>query len=130
MSKSLVTPKHEVGPLPNGTGGCFARTTNNGLCPGVETANWLNALGDDEDFYIRPTVHCPEGTKNIQVRTNWVREGTHVVFVNETLARARAEERRAAANLRSIRKSIRNLERAEKAAEAGFDTHEEVRGER
>lgn len=111
MAKTLVVAKHEPGPAQNGHDGCHARFGNGGMCPGIEQARWLNALGDDAEHYIQPTARCPQGTTNGQVRDNWLRGGHHhVVAAQPALAQLKAEERRTQASLRLLRKEIKRVE--------------------
>lgn len=103
--KTLVAARHEPGPARNGHGNCFARTGTGGVCPGVETAKWLNSLGDDDDVYF--------GTTTVgQVRDNWLNGGgSHIVAVDPVLAELKAEERRISANLRRVKADIKRLEK-------------------
>lgn len=111
MSKTLVVPRHEPGPAQNGHDGCHARFGNGGMCPGVGYAEWLNGLGDDAAFYIKPTQRCSEGTTNGQVRQNWL-SNAHIVALQPALAALKAEERRTAASLRMVRREIKRVEAA------------------
>lgn len=120
MAKTLVVAMHEPGPAINGHDNCFARACSSGMCPGVKLAEWLNQLGDDKDFYLKPTKLCPQGTTNGQVRDNWLKSA-HIVAVEPTLATLRASERREAASLRHLRRDIKRLE---KAATQGARTQE------
>lgn len=112
MAKTLVTAAHEHGPMQNGQGNCFARWGNHGVCPGVERAAWLNGLGEDDEYFIKPTARCPAGTTNGQVRDNYIREMAmcHVVPIMPRLASLKAEERRTAAALRHVRREIKRIE--------------------
>lgn len=79
MSKTLVKANHAEGPLPNGSGGCYARHAEQGRCPGVKVAEWLNALGDDDaPYFTNPDPAVPHPTTNGQVRANWLRSFDHI----------------------------------------------------
>lgn len=107
MAKTIVAARHEAGPAKNGHDGCHARWGNAGLCPGAQTATWLNALGEDEEPYCGSTR-----ITNGQVRDNYLNGEWHVVAVDPALACLRAEERRTAAALRGVRRRIKDLEKA------------------
>jgi hypothetical protein len=70
--KTLVRASHKPGPLENGADGCHARFGNEGMCPGVEVAEWLNSLGEDHEPYGNA------GKTNGQVRVNWLNSFNHI----------------------------------------------------
>jgi len=112
MAKTLVVAKHEPGPAQNGHDGCCARWANDGMCPGVKNAEWLNALGDDNDLYIRGNEKVP-GSHDVtcgQVRTNWIRGNTHVVPMQPRQAALVAEISRLSAELRRAKRELRRVE--------------------
>lgn len=111
MAKTLVIASHEPGPAVNGHDGCFARGGNNGICPGIQTAEWLNGMGDDEEQYIK-WESGKIGVTNGDVRMNWIRGNSHVTAVDKRLAELHAEERRTAANLRYVRRELRRIKKA------------------
>jgi hypothetical protein len=104
MTKLLVCAEHPHGPLKNGEGGCQARWGNGGMCPGVETANWLNGLGEDDEQYS-----SMKDVRNIDVRLNWTRNNAHIVPLDKELEDLKRRERTAQKELRSVRKRIREL---------------------
>jgi hypothetical protein len=71
--KTLVQVRHKAGPYINGSHGCYARWNNKGMCPGVEIAKWLNALGPD-DAPFRKLSYITNG----MVRKNWLRGYDHI----------------------------------------------------
>jgi len=75
--KTLVMPKHKPGPMENGGDGCHARFGNKGMCPGIETAEWLNGLGDDDALYGHSTR-----ITNGDVRRNWLKNSDHIKRVS------------------------------------------------
>lgn len=94
MAKTLVIVKHAPGPMQNGGDGCCARWAEDGMCPGVKLAEWLNGLGDDDAPYTKR----PDGTTRMtcgEVRDNWIRGNTHIVPADAELASALAQVRRA-----------------------------------
>jgi hypothetical protein len=114
MTKTLVAPKHFPGPAINGHDGCHARLpVDGGCCPGVETANWLNGLGADDEPYYKGEGAIKTSalrTTNGDVRNNWIRGSNHIVPVEPELAQLRAEERRYRISLRLVRERIRKIE--------------------
>jgi hypothetical protein len=107
MAKTIIVARHEPGPATNGHDNCHARTGNNGICPGVGYAEWLNGLGDDDDDYMELMGHrvtCG------MVRDNWLRDNHHIVAKDPLLAKLRATERRLSAELRNIRGDIQRAE--------------------
>lgn len=74
--KTLVKSIHGDERKVNGSGGCFARWQDKGLCPGVRSAEWLNSLPDDEELMpgLR-TITCG------QVRHNWLKYSKHITRV-------------------------------------------------
>lgn len=109
MSITLVAAKHAPGPHINGHDRCHARAGHDGMCPGVDLAKWLNSIGPDDKTYL------VEGDRVItcgMVRDNWLRGNDHIIAVEPELARLRASERRAQAELRSIRGQIKRYENA------------------
>jgi hypothetical protein len=100
--KTLVAPRHEIGPAVNGHDYCFARAGNNGLCPGHETAKWLNELGEDHEIYTGK-ITCGE------VRDNWIRGSAHIVARDPILAALRARERQLRNDLARVRAEIRRI---------------------
>jgi hypothetical protein len=105
--KTLITAKHDPGPHINGYDRCHARI-GDGMCPGIETAHWLNSLGNDDDLYI--TIGGQPIT-NGQVRDNWLKSHDHIVAVEPALAALKARERRIQADLRIVRSEIKRVER-------------------
>jgi hypothetical protein len=91
--KTLVVAKHEHGPATNGHDGCHARFNNDGICPGVAVAAWLNSLGDDEAPYKRTGRTCGE------VRDNWLSGSNHIVA-------AEPEQAALAATVRDLRAKL------------------------
>jgi hypothetical protein len=83
---SLVKAAH-AGMGRNGDGGCHTRwSMPNGECSGVNTAAWLNSLGPDNANYgsgrgVRHP-HTGQILTNLDVRENWVRGNSHVVWLN------------------------------------------------
>lgn len=75
MAKTLVKVAHP-GQHANSFGGCYSRF--GGWCPGRETAQWLNSLGDDKDKF---TSHATVG----QVRENWVRYSGHITWADRVI---------------------------------------------
>lgn len=73
MAKTLVEAKHPGRGI-NSLGGCYTRWSNDGLCSGVKTAEWLNSLGEDEARYAGNTT-------NGDVRNNWLRGSDHIQVV-------------------------------------------------
>ena len=107
MAKTLVVAKHSPGPHANGYDGCHGRWAEDGMCPGVKAAKWLNELGDDDEQFTQRFT-------NGQVRDNWLKSYGHLVAVDPALANWKAEERRLQASLRLVKKEIRRLETAAK----------------
>ena len=91
--KTLVVHQHAAGPHVNGRDGCFARSGNFGICPGVKTAAWLNSLDEDDAIYVG---HVTCG----QVRANYLRANAHVVAKDERLARLSERRQEALAELK------------------------------
>lgn len=115
MDKTIVVAAHAPGPHENGTDGCHARIGYDGMCPGVQTAKWLNNLGPDKSLYGSRKVHntrTGELLTNGDVRQNYLDGSNHVVAVDPELAKLYASERRTSASLRTIRKEIKRLETA------------------
>jgi hypothetical protein len=78
--KTYVTAMHEHGPMINGGDQCYARAGNEGMCPGVKHAEWLNALGEDNEAYSAAYT-------NFEVRMQYVKNaGFHVVAVEPNLS--------------------------------------------
>lgn len=112
-----VIASHAPGPFENGVGGCAARYASKGFCPGVQIAEWLNGLGDDDAPYGGGTVRNPRNPQAIltngDVRDNYITAGNcHVKALEPELARLYAERRRTSASLRVVNKEIRRLEKA------------------
>ena len=105
MAKTLVIPAHIVGPKLNGFDGCFARAGNDGICPGLETANWLNALGEDEELF-----GGLKRTTNGMIRDNWLRGIDHIVAQDRRLADLRERERVLVIELKTIREKLAEAE--------------------
>jgi len=113
MAKTLVVPRHMAGPFINGEDGCFARAGNHGMCPGVDRADWLNNLGDDEDIYIKGNPEA--GRLPItcgQVRDNWLRDGvqSHITAAESVLASLNARQRQLSAELRIVKRDIKRVQ--------------------
>lgn len=107
MAKTLVTAAHSAGPHENSFDNCYARNSDHGMCPGVKTAEWLNALGDDDVVYATG----PSGPITCgKVRDNWLKDSQHIVAVDRQMAILRATERRLAAELRMVMKQIEQIE--------------------
>jgi hypothetical protein len=70
--KTLVRAAHKAGPLPNGDDGCYSRWAKDGMCPGVQTAEWLNSLGEDDEKFGSTTK------TNGKVRENWLKHDPHI----------------------------------------------------
>lgn len=112
--KTLVIPKHDPSPHHNGFDGCYARTGNKGVCPGVEHAAWLNNLGEDDEVYM--TLHGNVVT-NGQVRDNWLKwaSNDHIVPAQPALAQARAMVRALQLELKFAKKELAQVEAAVEA---------------
>jgi hypothetical protein len=109
--KTLVAAAHAAGPNQNGHDGCHARCSNGGMCPGVATAQWLNGLGDDSDWYLQPGASYAGVTVGT-VRGNYIRAHNHIVPLDSTLASLSAQQQRLSAELRVVRKRINELQQA------------------
>src|SRR5262245_43610528 len=96
MAKTLVIPKHDPGPAVNGHDECYARAGNNGECPGVQTAAWLNSIGEDDQQFGSTDYTCG------QVRDNWIKSNNHIQAKDIELARLKAEQRSLSARLRIV----------------------------
>jgi len=105
MSKLLVTAKHVHGPLENGVDGCHARWGNDGMCPGVQTAAWLNGLGEDDEKY------AGLGLRNIDVRLNWLRNYDHIMPVDAVMESLKRREQLARRELRFVQRRICEIRR-------------------
>ena len=115
MAKTIVVAKHSPGPFQNGVDSCFGRWAEGGMCPGVKLAAWLNGLGEDEEFYIQPNRHSPDGTTNGRVRANWLRDGSnHIVAAEPAIAQAREAKMRAKQSLSIASRNLKILEDARK----------------
>lgn len=112
--KTLVVAKHAVGPAENGADGCHARWGENGMCPGVRIADWLNAMGEDEDIYLKGNPAVPGAVEITcgQVRENWLRNSGHIVAVNKEQSEIQASINFHSAGLRRARRRLRELTRA------------------
>lgn len=66
-------------------GGCHTRwSSEQGLCSGVKTAEWLNSLGDDDAVYGKFGLASNKQTVTIgEVRRNWLRGDSHIMLVDE-----------------------------------------------
>jgi len=106
MAKTFVIAKHAPGPAQNGHDHCFARIGYDGMCPGVQLADWLNNLGDDDEQYIKWPSGIARET-NGDVRDNWLNANDHLVAREPHLATLRAEQRRLRAQLRRVEKEIK-----------------------
>jgi len=102
VTKLLATAKHPCGPLKNGEGGCHARWGNDGMCPGVKTAEWLNGLGEDDEPYS-----SLKNTLNVDVRLNWIRSDDHIAPLDPEMENLKRRERILSKDLREVRKQIR-----------------------
>lgn len=107
MTKLLVTAAHPHGPLKNGEGGCHARWADDGMCPGVERAAWLNSLGEDD----KPYGSGSTGLTNLDVRLNWLRGNHHIVAMDATLEGLLRQRQDAKEKLRVTTKRIREITR-------------------
>jgi hypothetical protein len=106
--KTLVAPAHVPGPAQNGHNNCFARIASQGICPGVQTAKFLNSLGEDDEIFTTTfTTNSP--VTNGKLRDTYLRENYHVVAVQPKLAQLAAEERRLSAELRRVKHELRRL---------------------
>lgn len=125
--KTLVAAKHELGPFENGVGGCHARCGNGGKCPGHETAEWLNKLGEDDDVFIKGNPKVP-GAVTVtcgQVRSNWLAGEQHLVAVNPSLASLTGERQRLRRELARLNREIKRLTDSKKTFE-GKEVHDHV----
>lgn len=113
MAKTIVTAKHQHGPHENGYDGCHARWTEGGMCPGVKMAEWLNALGEDDEIF--GTTRLTNG----EVRDNYLRSYRHVTALNPKLAALEAERRDLSARLRQTNARIKQVHDAHKVATRG-----------
>ena len=109
--KTIVSAKHTPGPYDNGVDGCQARAGNQGMCPGVAQAAWLNSLGNDDVWYLKPTTNVP-GTTNLQVRLNWINHFDHLVVADAEMARLLGARLRARKEVAYLTKQIANLRKA------------------
>lgn len=116
MAKTLVAAKHHSNPgARNGDGGCHGRWANDdGSCPGVKLAEWLNGLGDDDAPYYSDAGFARKAgdTTCGMVRDNWLRGSDHIVAVEPRLAQLNAERRRCEANLRYVKREIKRIQAA------------------
>lgn len=108
--KTIIIARHSAGPHENGTDYCHARAYNQGMCPGVKLAAWLNGLGEDNEFYIKPSKVNPHGVTNVEVRRNWLRGDPHILCANEELVILKAELVQAKRNVTALAKRIRAVE--------------------
>jgi len=103
---TLATCAHEPGPLKNGEGGCCGRWVNDGMCPGVATAAWLNGLGSDSAPYIgEHTLRT-----NFNVRMNYIANDAHVKALDPSLAAARERVVDLAKRFREAKRELVRLE--------------------
>lgn len=111
QTKTLVRGRHELGPAINGYDYCYARVGSSGLCPGHQTAAWLNGLGPDEALYIGKTT-CGD------VRRNYLRAGesSHITAIHPELAALRERRARLLTELRTVERDIASSEAVIKAA--------------
>lgn len=113
MAVTLVMAAHGTEAKQNGFGGCHSRWANEGLCSGVQTAAWLNGLGDDEaPFGVLKNV------TNGEVRRNWLAGSGHIVAVEPELSRLRGKVEAARREYRRVKAELARAERAKATAVA------------
>lgn len=113
MAKTIVVAAHSLGPFQNGVDGCHGRWAEGGLCPGGKIAAWLNALGEDDELYIKgnPAVAGARDITNGEVRTNWLNGNSHIRALEPERANLIAQKNRLSADLRRVNKRLRYLEK-------------------
>jgi hypothetical protein len=119
---TLLAPRHGTDVAVNGEGGCHARVANGGRCPGIELAEWLNGLGDDDAPYGKSGART--GTRNIDVRMNWLGHCGHLVAVEPQLAELAGVERRLVRELRAVRRRLKALRAVQRCIACGGLGHE------
>lgn len=101
--KTLVIPRHAEGPAENGFDSCYARTGYGGKCPGVQHAEWLNSLGEDDELY--GTHPVKDGVTNGEVRQNWLKN-SHILPKDETVAQLKREQIRLRRDLQRVTRKL------------------------